>query len=115
MVRISARLLDLRVSGTGASRIRSARVLTLISYVTGAAVYLLIGLLNPYGFVIVATSALASSMGGTSGFLWMHRMLSPSRDVPPPGLYFSRRWPWIGAALAIAGAYATVFGPTLRP
>jgi hypothetical protein len=115
VVRISARMLDPRVSGKGASRVRSARILTLISYITGAVVYLLIGLLNPYGFVIVATSALASSMGGTSGLLWMRRFLDARRDVPPPGLYFSRSWPWIGAALVIVGAYAAVFGPTLRP
>jgi hypothetical protein len=115
VVRNSARVLDLRFSGAGVSRVRGARSLTLISYITGAVVYLLIGLLNPYGFVIVATSALASSMGGTSGFLWMHRLLSATRDVPPPGLYFSRSWPWIGAALVTVGAYAAALGPTLRP
>jgi hypothetical protein len=92
-----------------------ARMLTLVSYLTGAMVYLLIGLLNPYGFVIVATSALASSMGGTSGLLWMTRFLSARRDVPPPGVYFSRSWPWIGAALIIVAVYAAVLGPTLRP
>lgn len=115
VVRIAARALDVRFSGAGVGRVRGARMLTLISYFTGAIVYLLIGLLNPYGFVIVANSALASSMGGTSGLLWMTRFLSARRDVPPPGVYFSRSWPWIGAALIIVAVYAAVLGPTLRP
>jgi hypothetical protein len=115
VMRISARVLDPRVSGAGSERIRGARVVALISYLTGGAVYLAIGLLNPYGFVIVATSALASSLGGTSGLLWMRRLLDWRLEVPPPGLYFPRSWPWIGAALAIVAAYAIVLGPTLRP
>jgi hypothetical protein len=115
VMRISARTLDPRVSGTGAGRVRSARIVMLISYLSGGAVYLAIGLLNPYGFVIVATSALASSLGGTSGLLWMRRLLDRTREVPPPGLYFPRSWRWTLVALAVTAAYAAVLGPTLRP
>ena len=114
-VRYAARVLDPKVSGEGQARISTARRVMRISYVTGAVVYLLIGLLNPVGFVIVATSALASSMGGTSGLLWMIRFLDRFRDVPLPGLYFPRRWPWIIAAVVIVALYAAVFGPTYRP
>jgi hypothetical protein len=114
-VRYAARVLGPKVSGAGKERIRSARMITLVSYLTGAVAYLLIGLLNPYGFVIVATSALASSMGGTSGLLWMMRLLDGRRDVAPPGLYFPRSWPWIIAAFVIVALYAAVFGPTYRP
>ncbi|MFI4889456.1 MAG: hypothetical protein ACHQIL_02890 [Steroidobacterales bacterium] len=114
-VRSAARALDPRISGNGTDRIRSARLVTLISYLTGGAVYLAIGLLNPYGFVIMVTSALASSLGGTSGLLWMRRLLDRVREVPPPGLSFPRSWPWIGAALAAVAAYGLVLGPTLRP
>lgn len=115
VVRYCARVLDPKISGAGKERIRRARLITLTSYLTGAVLYLLIGLLNPYGIVIVATSALASSMGGTSGFLWMQRMLTSRLDVPPPGLNFARSWPWIIVAWVITAGYAAVFGPTYRP
>jgi hypothetical protein len=112
---LAARTIGPRVPGSGTARIRTARMIALTSYLSGIVVYLAIGLLNPYGFVIVATSALASSMGGASGFLWMMQLLDRNREVAPPGLLFARSWGWIGAAAATTLAYAIVFGPTLRP
>lgn len=114
VVRFAARVLDPRAGGTGARRIQTARMVLLVSYLTGGAVYLAVGVLNPYGFVIVATSALASSLGGTSGLLWMRRLLDRSRDVAPPGLYFSRSWAWISVAVISVAAYALFLGPTIR-
>ncbi len=115
VVRHAARTIDPHLDGSGPGRISAARRMLLVSYVTGAAVYVAIGVLNPYGFVIVATSALASSMGGTSGLLWMRRLLGRERVVPPPGIQFARNWGWIGVALVAVGAYAAILGPTLRP
>ena len=114
-VRLAARTIDPHLSGAGPSRVSAARRMLLVSYVTGAVVYLVIGVLNPYGLVIVATSALASSMGGTSALLWMQRLFDRGRDVSPPGLTVPRSWGWIGASLLTVAAYGVVLGPTLRP
>jgi hypothetical protein len=115
VVFLAARMIGPHVPGAGAARLRSARMIALTSYLTGGVVYLAIGVLNPYGFVIVATSALASSMGGTSGLLWMMRVLKWDRDVAAPGVVFARSWGWIGAAAVLTLAYAIVLGPTLKP
>lgn len=115
VVRLSLRTLEPRLSGQGPSRVRCARATTLTSYWVGAVVYLAVGVLNPYGLVIVATSAIASSMGGTSGLLWMIKLLDGNLTVPGPGLYFGRSWAWIAVASAITLTYAVVLGPTVRP
>jgi hypothetical protein len=104
-----------RLGGVGRARIRGARITFTWSYVAGAAVYLAIGLLNPRGLVILVTSALASSMGGTSGLLWMSRVLGPEPSAQAAGIRFGRSWGWIIAAAALTLGYAVVFGPTLRP
>ena len=114
VVRLAARQVDAHVSGVGRERIRAARMTALTSYLTGATVFVAIGVLNPRGFVIVATSAIASSMGGSSGLLWMMQLLDRKRTVSGPGLAFGRSWRWIGVAVAVMLAYAIVFGPTLR-
>ncbi len=113
VVGFCAREIAPHAGGTGALRIGCARRTVLISYFTGAGLSLLIGLLNPYGILIVATSALASSMGGTSGLIWMMKRLDSKDVVPGPGLYFSRSWVWIAIALISSLAYAAIFGPTL--
>lgn len=114
VVRFSARRMDERMSGVGRDRIRTARLTVLDSYLTGAVVFTAIGALNPHGFAIVATSAVASSVGGTSGLLWMMQLLDRRRAVGEPGIAFGRNWRWIGAATVGVLVYAAVFGPTLR-
>ncbi|MDE3127940.1 MAG: hypothetical protein KGL38_08035 [Gemmatimonadota bacterium] len=114
VVRLSARRMDERVSGAGRDRIRAARLTALDSYLTGVVVFTAIGALNPHGLVIVATSAVASSAGGSSGLLWMMQLLDRRRAVGGPGIAFGRSWRWIGAAAVGVLAYAAVFGPTLR-
>jgi hypothetical protein len=111
-IKYSLRAIEPRAAGRGAERIHYARRVALTSYITGAMVYLAIGLLNPYGWVIVASSALASSMGGTSGLLWMMQRLDPAREGSGSGLYFPRSWSWIAVATAVTLAYAAVLGPT---
>lgn len=114
VVRYAARAIAPHLSGVGRVRIHAARLVLTWSYFAGAAVYLAIGLLNPRGLVIVLTSALASSMGGTSGLLWMARVLGREPPAPGPGIYFARSWRWIIAAAVLTLGYALVFGPTLR-
>jgi hypothetical protein len=86
----------------------------LTSYLTGGAVAVLIGLLNPQGIVIVMLSSIASSLGGTIGLIFMMQWLQRQPQVQGPGLYFGRSWTWIGIAVVVTVAYAAVFGPTLR-
>jgi hypothetical protein len=115
VVRCAGRAIAPHLSGVGRARIHAARLTFTWSYLVGAAVYLPIGVLNPRDLVIVLTSALASSMGGTSGLLWMSRVLGREPPAPGPGIYFARSWGWIIAAAVLTLGYAVVFGPTLRP
>jgi hypothetical protein len=114
-VKAAVRRFSARLPERGPEHARLARSIAWTCYYTGAVVYLLVGLRNPYGLVIVLTSALASSMGGTSGLLWMMKFVRPDGAPPGAGVYFPRHWGWISAAVAITAAYAVVFGPTLRP
>ena len=111
----AVRLLDPRIAGLDRARIRFARGLANTSYLTGAVVSIGIGLLNPHGFVIVAISSAASSLGATSGLLWMMQLLDREREVPGPGLVIPRSWRWIATCLLVTVGYALILGPTLRP
>lgn len=115
VMRIAVAAIEPRVGGTGDGRVRGARLTALTSYLTGGAVAVLIGLLNPQGVVIVILSSIASSLGGTIGLLFMMQWLKRQPDVPGPGLYFARSWSWIVIAALVTVAYAAIFGPTLRP
>lgn len=113
VIHIAVREIDPHFSGSGTTRIHYARMLVLVSYITGAVVYTAIGMLNPHGFVIVATSAVASSMGATSGLLWMMQLLDRQRQVPSPGLMIKRSWAWIAAGCIVTVFYAVILGPTI--
>jgi hypothetical protein len=111
VVRISLRLIAPHLEGSGAARARRGSRIALISYVTGAVLYLAIGLLNPYGVLIVIESALASSLGGSSGLLWMMSGLERQPAGLGPDLNFSRSPAWIAIAAICTLAYAIVLGP----
>ncbi len=115
IIRIAVREIDSRLGGVGRARIRSARRLALTSYLTGAVISIAIGLLNPHGVIIVATSAAASSLGATSGLLWMMQLLDRNRPALLPGLVIRRSWWWIAFGGAVTVVYALVLGPTLHP
>jgi hypothetical protein len=115
VMRIAVAAIEPRVSGSGDGRIRSARLTALTSYLTGGAVAVLIGLLNPQGIVIVLLSSIASSLGGTIGLLFMMQWLKRQPHAQAPGLYFARSWSWITIAVVVTAAYAAIFGPTLHP
>jgi hypothetical protein len=106
-----------QLNASDSVQLRHARRITLISYAAGAVVYAAIGLLNPYGFTIVAVSVLPSSLGGTCGLLAMWSMVRrypmPATQDTGPGLDFQRNWTWIGISAAVTIAYAGIFGPTL--
>ncbi len=75
----------------------------------------MIGLLNPLGIVLLLTSAVAASLGGTSGLLWMMQLLNRKKESTTPPFQFARSWPWIITGLLALAIYAGVFGPTLHP
>lgn len=112
---ISLRKMDQLIGGEGEARVAQAEKLALTSYLTGAVLAVLTGLLNPHGIVIVLVSAAAATLGGTSGLAWMMQMLNRKKapDVEP--LRLERSWAWIAAGLLAAGLYAAILGPTLRP
>lgn len=114
VVYLSLGRLEPFLRGEGPARLRPPRRAALISYFVGAATYLIIGAFNPYGWQIVLTSALPSSLGGTSGLLWMFQLAKRQRTATGPGIGFPRRWSWITAGVLATVAYALVFARTLR-
>ncbi len=114
VVRFAVRRIDQHIGGEGRTRIRNGLRIAWISYFTGAVLYVAIGLLNPHGLIIVATSAAASSLGGTSGLLWMMEWLDRKKQIES-GLTIQRSWGWIALGLIVIVIYATILGPTIRP
>ena len=112
VVRASIATLEARVSGTGRERLDGMRRAVRLCYIAGAATYVLIGAFNPYGWTILLMSVLPSSLGGTSGLLWMFHFGGAAGSGP--GWYFGRRWPWILAGACATLVYAIVFARTLR-
>jgi len=95
----------------GGQDMPSGRIVSWTVYVTGGAMALAIGLMNPMGFVILLTSAIASSLGGTSGLLWLHQFMQPSAET---GFVVKRNPVVIALGFLAAILFALVWGPTLR-
>ena len=114
VIRAALRKMDSFIGGDGSERVGRAQMLSLVSYLTGGVVAVLIGFLNPYGIVIVLVSSLASSMGGTSGLAWMMQLLDRKKATGAVPFVLGRSWAWISASAAFLLAYAAVLGPTLR-
>jgi hypothetical protein len=114
IVRLAVHEIDPHISGVGRPRIRYARLLVLMSYLTGVGVAIGIGLLNPHGPIMVMISSAAGTLGGSSGLLWMMQLLDRERQVPAPGLVIQRSWAWIALGAVVTVIYALVFGPTLH-
>lgn len=89
--------------------------ITLSAYAAGGLLALLVGLLNPIGVVIILTSALASTLGGTSGLLWLARMMRNRVDTVPPSDPLGRSWGWIVGSLVGVLLFALVLGPSWAP
>ena len=97
-------------------RWQHARQLTVVSYIAGGLLALLAGLLNPVGMVLVATSAAAASLGGTSGLAWMWTLLQ-SPEFPKSQLQLgpiTRAPAWIAAAAVVAALFIGVLGPGIH-
>jgi hypothetical protein len=100
-------LIELRpfLGDSTAERVDRARRLCVVAYLTGGILSCVAGLLNPVGMMLVAISAAASSLGGTSGLAWMWQLLrSPSwgtQSPPLPALARSNAWIAVGVVLAL--------------
>jgi hypothetical protein len=114
VIYLSLRSMDQLIGGEGNARVQRAQRLALTSYVTGGVMCILIGLLNPKGFIIVIISAAASSLGGTSGLAWMMQLLDRTRPALAAPLRLDRSWVWVIAGFAVTAIYALIFGPTVR-
>jgi len=102
--------------GTGAeTRIARARTLTLLPYVVGGTLFVVAGLLNPYGLQLVLISAAAASFGGTSLLAWYPVVWARrARGGTEPPLGVGRSVAWLVLALVVAGLFIGVLGPGVR-
>ena len=97
-------------------RHRRAVVLSIVPYLTGSALFIISGLFNPVGLMLVLVSAVAASLGGTCGFLFGPQFFldpdfAPTSEEPIP---IARSWGWIATAAIVAVVFVCVLGPGIR-
>jgi hypothetical protein len=90
--------------------------LTVIPYLTGGILYVVAGMFNPVGMVLVGLSAAAASFGGASGLAWMTQYLSPKLVPANPSqpLTVERSLGWVFAAVIITAIFVGVLGRGVR-
>lgn len=113
VIRVSIQKMDSFIGGEGLERVNRAQMISLVSYLTGGLVAVLIGLLNPYGLFIVLAASVASSMGGTSGLAWMMQLLDRKKNTGDSPFTMDRNWRWIISSVVFVIAYAIIVGPTV--
>lgn len=111
----SLRKMDTVIGGEGQERVARAQTLSLTSYLTGGAVAVLIGFLNPHGIIIVLISSVASCLGGTSGLSWMMQLLDRKKHTDDAPFTLQRSWAWVIFSIVFVLAYAIILGPTIYP
>ena len=86
-------------------RVRRARLLTVVPYLTSGVLSCAAGALNPVGPLLILVSAAAASFGGHSGLAWMWTLLQgpriPSSELQMPEIERNRVWMIAAAVLAI--------------
>ncbi|MEZ5312849.1 MAG: hypothetical protein R2862_03915 [Thermoanaerobaculia bacterium] len=116
VIRASLRRLE-PFLGDGDDRLGRARTLTLVPYLTGGALSIAAGALNPESPMLVLISAAAASLGGTSAFAWMYTLLRDRQRFPPLGGVpegVPRSMAWIAAAAVAALVFVAVLGPGVQ-
>lgn len=93
-------------------RLRRALVLTLVPYVTGAALFAVAGMFHPGGTALLVVSGLAASLGGTSGLAWGAQLfrgetIPATVEAPLP---LPCHPGWIAAAMVIAIPFVLLLG-----
>lgn len=105
------------IGGQSGDRFPIARKLSLLAYFTGAILYGVAGLMNPGGALLLLTSAVAASLGGTSGLAWGPEFLRAPRDWPSSGpspIRIARDARLVVGATAVAIVFIFVLGPGIR-
>jgi hypothetical protein len=97
-------------------RVRRARQLTLVPYLTGGVLSCVAGALNPVGPLLILISAAAASFGGHSALAWMWNLLHgpriPSSELQMPEIERSRGW--MIAAVVLAIVFIAGLGPGVK-
>jgi hypothetical protein len=94
-------------------RVRCARRLTVVPYLTCGILACVAGAFNPVGPLLILISAAAASFGGKSGMAWMWTLLHNPR-IPSSELQMKaieRSSSWIAAALVLAVLFIVILGP----
>ncbi len=103
--------------GEGRGRLRRARQLSLVPYLTGGFLYVLAGLPNPGGLWLVLISAAAAAFGGASALAWMAQLLRNERRFPPSpeaALSIPRSRAWVMAGALLTLLFVGLLGPSIR-
>jgi hypothetical protein len=97
-------------------RIRRARRLTLVPYLTGGILNCVAGTLNPVSPLLILISAAAASFGGHSGLSWMWTLLYgpriPNSELQMPEI--ERSLGWVIAAVVHAIVFIAGLGPGVK-
>jgi hypothetical protein len=93
-----------------------AVILSIVPYLTGSALFIISGLFNPVGLILVLVSAVAASAGGTCGFLvgpqfFLDPDFAPTSEEAIP---IARSWRWIATAAIVTVLFVSVLGPGIR-
>lgn len=98
------------------TRVRRARQLTVMPYLTAGVLACVAGALNPVGPLLILISAAAASFGGNSGMAWMWNLLKgpriPSSEFQMPEI--ERSQGWIIAAVVLAIGFIAGLGPGVK-
>jgi hypothetical protein len=97
-------------------RVRRARQLTVVPYLTGGVLSCAAGALNPVGPILILVSAAAASFGGHSGMAWMWSLLHnpriPTSASQMPEIEANRAWMMVAVALAVV--FIAGLGPGVK-
>jgi hypothetical protein len=102
------------IGGRPSDRHAVGRTLSLVPYPIGAVLYCLSGVLNPNGLQLLAISAAAASLGGTSGLAWGHQFLRSRGDDDAPDqkpVHIARDMRVIVTAVVVTLLFVFVLGP----
>lgn len=104
------------IAGQPSDRVPIAKRLSLLAYATGVGLYIVAGVLNPGGALLLLVSAAASSLGGTSGLAWGPQTLRAPHDWPstPAPTRIARDGGVVAAAVVVALLFIGVLGPGIR-
>jgi hypothetical protein len=102
--------------GDGADRLRRARTLALIPYLSGGVLYVAAGAFNPVSPRLVLISGAAASFGGASALAWMTDLLRQPRYPVARGapLAIGRSTGWIIVAAITGLVFIAILGPGVR-